>query len=231
MLSLGLDMLPIHASNGGNLVVNGGFEEPVVTHAEKWDIYNSAEIPGWFVEWMSGPEMHEGYPRPVEAYIELQNETFGSAIEGRQWAELDADWDGPPRIVTFEPASIRIYQDLPTIPGEEYELSFYFSPRPETGISDNSLQVSWNGAPVDTISLAGGVTTLWTKYEYTLTATSQMTRLEFADTGTADTLGTFLDNVIVTGPTLCGGETAWNCGEDFPGENWAMYFQYTVCDL
>jgi len=230
MLSMAFDLVPIHAGNGGNLAVNGGFEEPVVTHAKNWDIYSSSEIPGWSVEWMPGPDMHDGYVRPAEAYIELHKEVFGPAADGQQYAELDADWDGPPRIINFEPAAVRIYQDLSTIPGEEYELTFYFSPRPNTGISDNVLNVSWDGTAVNAISSSGGSTILWTEHTYTLTATDHMTRLEFADNGASDTLGTFLDKVSVTGPTSSGTETAWICGEDFPGADWAMYFRYTVCD-
>jgi len=92
-----------------NIVVNGGFEEPVVTTEEKWDIYTSGEILGWSVEWMPGPSMYEGYTRPSEANIELQRRVFDwMAAEGCQWAELDSDWDGPVNGIHYEPTSVRI---------------------------------------------------------------------------------------------------------------------------
>ena len=230
MLSLALGLIPIQASNGGNLVVNGGFEEPVVATPQDWDIYTSAEIPGWSVEWMPGPDTYNGLSRPAEASIELHREIFGAAAEGQQYAELDSDWDGPGGSYTGEPASVRIYQDLPTMPGEEYELTFDFSPRPDTDASNNILNVTWNGINVDIISAPGGTGTVWTEHTYTLTATGYVTRLAFTDMGTNDSLGTFLDDVSVVGPTPSGEETAWVCGEDFPGANWAMYLTYTVCD-
>ena len=204
MLSLAFDLFPVQASNGGNLVVNGGFEEPVVTHVKNWDIYSTAEIPGWSVEWMPGPGMHDGYPRPVDAYIELHKEIFGAAADGLQYAELDADWDGPPRIINFEPASIRIYQDLPTVPDGVYKLSFAFSPRP--GVEDNKLEVKWAGVVVAVLEANGTMLSAvdWTYYQYVLTATSTTTRLEFADLSASDTLGTFLDDISVT--TLAGGK-------------------------
>ena len=231
MLNVALNAMPVQTSNGGNIVVNGGFEEPMVEHSAQWDIFTSGEIPGWSVEWMPGPEMFESYPRPSEAYIELQRQVSGwTAVEGYQWAELDSDWDGPVSELQFEPASINIYQDLVTVPGEEYRLRFHFSPRPNTDAADNVLKVTWNGMDVDMISLAGGSDTVWTEYVYTLTATGYTTRLEFADMGTSNSIGMFLDNVKVCGPTFSGEETAWGDGEDFPGCDWSMYFTHVVYD-
>ena len=231
MLNVALNAMPVQTSNSGNIVVNGGFEEPVVEHTAKWDIYSSMEIPGWSVEWMPGPGTYEGYTRPSDAYIELQRRVFGwTAIEGCQWAELGSDWDGPDSGLRFEPASIRIYQDLVTVPGEQYNLKFYFSPRPNTDISENVLRVTWDGTEVDTISLAGGSDNIWTYYTYTLTATGYITRLEFADMGINNALGTFLDDVRACGPTFSGEETAWGDGCDFPCCSWSMYFTHTVYD-
>jgi len=232
MLTVAFNAMPVQTSNGGNIVVNGGFEEPVVTNAEDWDIYASWEISGWSVEWMpSVPASWSGETRPSDAYIELQRLVLDwTAIEGSQWAELDSDWDGPTNGLNNEPASIKIYQDLVTVPGGEYQLKFYFSPRPNTDASNNVLKITWDGTDIDTISLAGGSDTIWTYHTYTLTATGYITRLEFADMGTSDALGPLLDDVRACGPTFCGCETAWGDGEDFPGCDWSMYFTHTVYD-
>lgn len=180
-----------------NIVVNGSFEQPLVTTTQHWDIYTSEEIPGWYVEWMLGTDTY-----PDDAYIELQK-TGGeipsgwTAAEGDQWAELDSDWDGPGGGLSGEPASIRIYQDLTTAPGVTYTLRFAFSPRP--GVADNKLQVKWAGEVVDTISADGsGLTsTDWRYYEYNVAASGTTTRLEFADLSNPDSLGTFLDDVSI----------------------------------
>ena len=207
MLSMAFDLIPTQASNG-NLVLNGGFEEPIIVPTKNWDIYSSAESPGWSVEWMPGPDTHDGYPRPADAYIELQtaigNPHGRTAAEGNQWTELDSDWDGPGGALDYEPASIRIYQDITTVPDGVYKLSFAFSPRP--GVEDNKLEVKWDGAVVDVLE-ADGTTlsnTNWTYHQYVLTATSTITRLEFADLSASDTLGTFLDDVCadLIGPNL-----------------------------
>lgn len=178
-----------------NIVVNGSFEQPEVTTSEHWDIYTSAEIDGWSVEWMpTVPETWSGYTRP-EACIELQEEPLmgWTADEGLQWAELDTDWFGPGPYPSGEPSNIKIYQDLPTMPGGVYELSFAYSPRP--GAPDNILKVYWDGTLVDTIPATGGLS--WTTYTVTVTASGSTTRLQFEEHGTLDGLGMFLDDVGV----------------------------------
>jgi uncharacterized repeat protein (TIGR01451 family) len=183
------------------LATNGSFETPIVTAGQGWDIFNSSEVPGWYVEWMSlTPSMYNSYPRPANALLELQR-SFNSwdPYEGDQYAELDTDWDGPSGSLSGEPASAKIYQDISTIPGETYDITFYFSPRPNTTLENNRLELSWDGGVVDnTIDGAGENTTTWFKHEYSLAATGETTRLQFADIGLpSDSLGTFLDNVSV----------------------------------
>jgi cysteine-rich repeat protein len=146
--------------------------------------------------------------------LELQNDLLGwAAQEGNQYAELDSDWDGSSGSLNGEPASVKIYQDIQTIPGEKYTVSFWFSPRPNTGLEDNRLEFSWGGNVVaNNIAGAGENTTVWTKYTYTFTASSTSTRIQFADIGVpSDSLGTLLDNVSVkcgaTEPQpICGDE-------------------------
>jgi len=69
---------------------------------------------------------------------------------------------------------------------------------------DNVLEVRWGGELVTSAISADGSSltqTNWTKHEFTVTATSDVTRLQFADIGTANSLGNFIDNVSVTGPS------------------------------
>jgi hypothetical protein len=180
-----------------NLVNNGSFEYPEVTHSECWGIWASGTSGlEWTVEWTNDvSEKWDGYSRPTTAYIELQKNGiyFGlTAAEGDQWAELDSDWFGPGG-PSGEPANIKIYQDLTTVPGVSYSLSFAYSPRP--GALDNVLIVTWGETTVDTISASGSAA--WTTKTYTVVASETTTRLMFEEDGTADGLGMLLDNVIV----------------------------------
>lgn len=184
-----------------NLIANGGFEAPIVTDAAQWDIFPD-DTPGlgWTVEWRGDIPAYWPNPtqwdRPDPALKELHHGVLGPAFEGFQYAELDTDWYGPGHPQNGEPASVKIYQDIPTTAGNKYQLSFAFSPRPNTAADNNKLEVKWDGVVEDTIGPVAGVgSNNWTVYTYEVTASSNMTRVEFTDLGTADSLGTFLDDV------------------------------------
>ncbi|TFG35950.1 MAG: VWA domain-containing protein, partial [Parcubacteria group bacterium] len=194
------------------LVINGGFENPTSTSPQLWDIFDNASMSGWQTEWMAIHPSYQDLPQPLSAYLELQRGVNGwLPFEGNQYAELDADWDGPSGLISGEPASVKIHQDISTIIGNNYAVSFYFSPRPGTADTNNKLEFSWGGITQPLISAVGTSQTSWTKYTYNFTATSSTTSIQFADLGTSDSLGTFLDDVSVrckpiAGP-VCGNET------------------------
>lgn len=189
-----------------NLVNNGGFEEPIVGAPEMWDIFLTPDVPGWTIEWMPGSG--GGY----DPMLELHRGVNGwLPQEGNQYAELDTDWDGPGGGINGEPASVRIYQDIATQAGCTYNLSFWFSPRPGTPESDNSLWVYWEGEEKEGMSLPGDSQTNWQEHSMSVVATDTSSRLAFEDHGTANSLGTFLDNVSVElvscpPPPCCGGD-------------------------
>lgn len=182
-----------------NLVINGSFETPIVATAEKWDIYGSGTTGlGWTVEWRGDiPTEWSGYTRPAPALQEFHRGVLGSAQSGDQYAELDTDWDGPGGSLSGEPASVKIYQDIPTIPGLTYNIQYYFAPRPNTTVADNILEFSWDGDVKAMNTAAGGGSIVWSPYNYSFTASNNTTRLQFTDLGTPDSLGTFLDDVSV----------------------------------
>jgi hypothetical protein len=95
--------------------------------------------------------------------------------------------------------STTIYQDLPTEPGKTYLLKFAFSARPFTPLEDNRLLVYWGGQLVADLSADGTnlTDTDWHIFTYTVQATSNITRLQFADGGVPNTVGTYLDAVEV----------------------------------
>ena len=179
-----------------NLVVNGGFEAPAVTHSLGWDIYDSGTPGlGWTVDWWAGAPTYNGVTRPTPAHLELHRSVNGWAhAEGAQHAELDTDWDGPGGGLNNEPASVSLYQDLPTQNGI-YTLRYAWSPRPNH--ANNALEVYWGGVKVAEHSGAGGGATSWTLETLSVTAAAGTTQLEFREVGTANSLGMFLDAVEV----------------------------------
>lgn len=186
------------------LLQNGNFETPVVTKGYGWDIY-ADDTPGlgWDVEWLStNPPIFISPTgtdtRPTLGQLEIAKSGFEGFLpsDGNQWAELDADWSGPDMV--GEPASIRIFQDIPTTPGRTYKLTFDFSPRPSAPpASENVLVLEWDGQQIDSIATSSKNSnqTEWASHEYILTATSNNTRLEFSDGGTPNSYGTYIDNV------------------------------------
>lgn len=178
-----------------DLVVNGDFEDPVVS-GNHFGWYNA--IPGWTAS---------------SNQIEIQvsegffggRQVVGQAMSpGTQFVELDAEFNGA------------MYQDLSTTMGTAYQLEFYYSPR--NGVDGNSypastngIEIYWEGALLDTITADGPTAPVnqWAKHTYVLNTTSAtgLSRLEFAATGTSDSVGGLIDKVSVAvpepSPVLC----------------------------
>ena len=154
-----------------NAVVNGGFERPLVPPGTS---HPFPAIRGWRLAF--GPD------------IEIQNHVAGDPERGRQFAELDSD------------ASSGIWQKVPTRPGRLYRLQLYFSPRPGTSAAENVLVVHWRKFVIARISADGrGLThTDWKMYAFKVRAIHARTRIELADGGISDSVGTDVDAVSVT---------------------------------
>jgi hypothetical protein len=163
-----LMLLPANAAHAG-LIVNGGFEQPDIPTGT-FQVFGA--IPGWTT--VSG------------CCIEIQDHIAGSPFEGDQFVEMDS-FNNSGMIQTI----------VPTVPGQQYTLSFAYSPRPTVAASSNTIQVSFNGVTLDTISLSGiGLSdTNWTVFSYNVTTPGTSAVLGFAALGTSDTLGGYLDDV------------------------------------
>lgn len=187
--------LPLSCNPDQELLTNGGFETPTVTDVSGWDVFPSGTSGlGWIVNWLT-----TNLSAPLVANIELQKNVASgwTASEGNQYTELDSDWNGHAAGPNGEEAAVAISQDIPTIPGKKYHLSFDFSPRPDTGAAENKLEVIWGGLLGLTVGpVAGnGTNTTWTSHTVDFTATTSSTRITFRDAGTPnDSLGTFVDN-------------------------------------
>lgn len=184
---------------GPNLVTNGGFEAPEVATAQNWNIFDSV-AGGWTIEWRGDiPPTFGPQNRPDPAHIELHEGVLGAASEGDQYAELDSDWGGPTDGGNGEPASTEIYQSITTVPGATYKLTYAFAPRPNTVAAENDLEVQVEGNIVDSTgtTVGGGGPIAWTQRSVNFVATDASTEIRFVDRGTANSLGTFLDDVSV----------------------------------
>ncbi len=188
---------PARCEVGVNLIQNPSFETPVLEeNGAGWNVFDSI-INGlvWVVEWVNPADNS-----PAVAKIELQDGQY-SASDGNQYAELDSNfYPAPGGKYDGEDARVKISQNIPTIPGKEYEFSFDFSPIPRKDADTNILEVLVDGVVIDTISESGiGLTdTAWVSHSYTFTAVNDITTVMLADAGTADTFGTLVDNVSLT---------------------------------
>ncbi len=182
-----------------NLIGNQSFEDPVVTNGANWDVFPS--VSEWSIGWMNPAGA------PATPVLELHRGVLGAAAHLEQYTELDGDYYGPSN--PGQGGSTKIWQDIATIPGKNYELKFAFSPRPNTSLADNVLGVIWGGDDVSgtPISEAGTGSMNWSDKTFTLTATTSLTRIQFEDRGTQNGLGTLLDNVRLS----CQNEPVDQC--------------------
>lgn len=178
-----------------NLIQNGSFEDPEVTHGDGWDIFPSGTSDlDWTVSWRD-----PFVGAPLTANAELHRGVNGwQANNGMQYTELDSDWNGHAEGPNGEEASVILSQAVPTIPGRTYELSYAFSPRPGTAAAQNSLEASEDGNVLNTVPGTDGsanTNTAWTTYTDSFVAGDASTDIAFKDLGTPNSEGTFLDDV------------------------------------
>ena len=95
-----------------NLITNGGFEAPLVANVGQF-----LSIPGWTLDGSS-----------LGTTFEIQNTNLGlgPAYQGAQYCELNST------------GTTSMYQDIATVPGTYYNVSYAFSPR--IGVTDNNLR-------------------------------------------------------------------------------------------
>lgn len=163
--------VPAAASAATNLVTNGSFEDTAAFSG--WTtFYGYNAIPGW-----------NAGPNGIEIQ---QNGTSVTAQDGVNVLELDAY------------ANSYIWQEIATTPGQEYQVSFYYSPRPGVSFDSNKLVFKF-GDFFDWTSQSGaGLTDAnWVLFTGTTVAESTTTRLGFLGWGASDSYGGLIDNVSV----------------------------------
>ena len=157
---------------GENLLVNGSFEADDVRDGGFEQLSN---IEGWQVA------------DTAEIWDSLQGR---EGTDGEQFLELDSHKDVD-----------SISQDVQTVEGETYTLTFDSAQRDADGSSESQVEVYWNGELVDTIE-AGS--TEWENFSFEVEGTGGMDTLEFREPASDnDNRGSFLDNIsLVSNNTL-----------------------------
>lgn len=194
--SIGIGLLVCLAPTpaNANLVTNGGFEDPALPIEHGWALFNAGEsLSGWtvgtgnidVVRWgpigsgTLGPSGSTGY------------DSF-TAAQGYQSIDLNG----------FGPGSI--YQDVTTIPGQTYYLSFAMAGNVVGGPLIVKMDFMWRDNVVDTLTfdvgLHDGYNMGWTYYQYQVTAPvdTGTTRLNFQSlSDTTGARGPALDDVLL----------------------------------
>jgi hypothetical protein len=164
---IGILVISLVSVAQANMITNGSFE--ATTQADgSWNTYNS--LPSW----LSG-----------DSGIELRNNVAGAAYDGKNYVELDTKQN------SFA------YQDIVTAAGQQYALSFAYSPRENVAAESNGIDVYWNGALVGSFTGAGSNSgNSWVLENLIVTGGSETTsKLEFRAVGFSDSYGGSLDAV------------------------------------
>ncbi len=136
-----------------NLVSNGSFESPGIENpytGNQWQIYGGAVYPG---VWGPRAPIPNWNPKPYQ--VELHRNLFGHAHTGSQYAEID------------NPGS-QLSQNVSTIPGDRYRISFVYAPRP--GVGAQKMNVYWNNVIIGYAAGSGGSGLPWRAYSFVVTA-------------------------------------------------------------
>ncbi len=143
------------------LVVNGNFEANRISNGQAIKFQN-------LLGWTGG-----------DNGIELRYNVAGTASAGKNFVELDTDQNSS------------MWQNIDTVAGQHYTLSFDFMNRPETGSESNGLQVFWNGVSVGTYNDKNK----WFTQTIDVVGAGAATKLTFAAIGASDGVGSSLDKV------------------------------------
>lgn len=212
---------------GEELVLNGDFELPEVDNGAGWDIFASGTADlGWSAEWVNSTPSED--PAKVELHEGVLGDDHTSGPGNNQYTELDSDFGGPSSGQSGENASVKIYQDISTVVGGEYTVTFWTSPRPDRPASDNQIRIQVGSVDEVVNNVVGGIS--WTEHTYTFTATSATTRLSFSDAGPGNSFGGFLDDVsmvqdCLSDVTICKYDDNQN-----PLAGWEVFLKGEVAD-
>jgi Ca2+-binding RTX toxin-like protein len=163
----------------GNMLINGSFE---TDHIAGGSWAPSATLTGWtaasgdFETWN---------------HLTVGGLTY-TASDGVQSIELDSGMG----VDSF-------YQDVQTVAGEQYSMTFDAAMRADAPLSSGTILVYWNGHQIDSFDPSS---TSWSTHSYTVTGDGGLDRLTFSElAGDNDSLGGLIDNVRLVGNDILDG--------------------------
>ena len=148
-------------------LINGSFEADIQA-AGTWGVYSN------LVGWTGGANG-----------IELRNNIAGTAYDGVNFVELDTT------------ANSIATQDIATIIGQTYSLSFAYSPRTGIASDSNTIEVYWDGVLLDSYTGFTNANSAWTVYTVNVIGDGSSS-LEFRAAGKSDLYGGSLDAIMLT---------------------------------
>jgi len=166
----------ISAQAAEGVVGNGGFETPA--HESRWQVYTpgDAEMAPWTIGSGDVEQISDLYWVPAEGTMSLD-------LNGRG------------------PASI--YQDIDTVAGKTYTLTFSLSANPGDPQGLKTMDLYWGGQKASSFSFDSTGTDYqdmrWEQKSIRLTADTALTRLEFRSTTSSDSHGPALDDISLSG--------------------------------
>jgi hypothetical protein len=206
----------LHSSRGATAFVINDQNDQIQEVSLNNQNFQNISIPAYSVGYIVVPMIHEDITIPTipteepeiiddnnsGPLMKIRNSASWSAQNGHQYAELDSDFDGPSGSIMNEKASTMISQTINTIPGQSYNLRFYLAAHPGSSASDSKTAVYLNGNVLDSSFISGfgeadSKTAHWVQRQYRFTASDDETTIGIGDIGTANTIGSFVDNVSV----------------------------------
>ena len=179
---------PGAAADSPNLITNGSFETTTAPTSSYSTVLagDSTTIQGWTVV---TPSMYG----PSGGSVDLTAGTYNG------WGAENGNYVIDLAGTSSEPGGI--YQDVATTPGVEYSLSYWTAVNGDQAPGQtHTMDVVVGGVTVATIqAVSAGAPLQWVQQTTTVTATSSLTRVEFDDATSGDTIqGPALDNVSMT---------------------------------
>lgn len=170
-------------AQASNLLINGGFEQPLVTAGYVYEHRNGNELPGWtlFSTYKGTVQFDTSYDPVSEGFQAVQIEVPGDWISQSFATEVGQSYS-----VSFDLSAYSVYGG----PGLGYTPCSPFCAS-ILGVTVGPVSTTFNG------SSAGYATNT-----LQFVAESSITTLKFLNVGEIDVWGNYphLDNVIVSGP-------------------------------
>jgi hypothetical protein len=175
----------------GNLLSNPSFETPpIIGYGTTTQYLALSGLSGWTAELVNSVRPQE-CDSEEPACIELQR--IWTPKDGAQYIELSCYCDE------------KISQSIVLDEGKEYELSYYYSPRPDISITYQGMSVKKDGVELNQVAVEGiGLTnTAWRQFTHSIIGTGDSVVISFETLNSEFGFGVLLDDVRLCEVITC----------------------------